>query len=113
MGADRFSRDLAVFRQQGVGHPLGKGGVWCVVNLDELKRQMALHAVQHRPGAAVAGVDHHLQRLQDLKVHITEEMGRVSRKGVGGLPQPFSFLRRGNFWARHQRGDILKTAVAT
>ena len=36
----RLGGDLTVFRQQGVGHPVGKGRVRGVADLDELKRQV-------------------------------------------------------------------------
>ena len=67
---DRLGRNLTAFRQQGVGHPVRKSRVRGVADLDELKRQVRLQGVQHRPGAAVAGVDHHLERLEDPGVDV-------------------------------------------
>ena len=91
---DRLGRDLTVFRQQGVGHPVGKGRVRGVADLDELEGQMRLQGVQHRPGAAVAGVDHHLEGFQDLGVDVAQQVGDIGLQAIHGSAVPPGARRR-------------------
>ena len=70
MFSDRLGRDPAILRQQGVGHPMGKGRVRGVANLDEPEGQVWLQGVEHRPGAAVAGIHHHLEGFHNLGVDV-------------------------------------------
>ncbi len=65
---DGIAGGSAVFRQQGIGDAVGKGPFGLVMNLDELEGQMRLQRIDDRSGAAVAGIDHHPQRLLRLSV---------------------------------------------
>ena len=84
MVAHRFGGGLPVLRQQRVGDAMGKSGVRLVVHLDEPEGQMLLQPVEHRAGAAVAGIDHHLQGLAGGEIDIAQQVGDVGLEGVGG-----------------------------
>ena len=66
----RFGRDAAIFRQQRVGHPVGKIRVRLVADFDEPDGEVGFQGIQHRPGAAVAGVHHHLKGREDVRVDV-------------------------------------------
>ena len=59
MAAHRLGGGLPVLGQERVGDAVREGRVRLVMHLDEPEGQVWLQAVQHRAGAAVAGVDHH------------------------------------------------------
>ena len=85
---DRLGGDLTVFRQQRVGHPVGKGRVRGVADLDELEGQVSLQGVEHWPGAAVAGVHHHLEGFEAGEVDVAQQVGDIIGEGVRGFPGP-------------------------
>src|ERR1700722_20243319 len=53
-----------VLLQHRVGYPIGKRTIGPVIDLDELKRQTRLELIDDQSGAAVPGVDDHLEGLE-------------------------------------------------
>ena len=108
----RFGRDPAIFRQQGVGHPLGKSRVRGVADLDEPEGEVGLQGVEHRPGAAVAGVHHHLEGFEAGGVDIAQEVGDIIGQGVRGFTGPPGAGGGGQFPGRGQPFDLVQPGVA-
>src|SRR5690606_39432603 len=86
--AHRVDGGLAVLRQQRVGDAVGEAAVRLVVDAHELQRQVRGQQVDDGAGAAVAGVDHQLQRLERGHVHVGQQVfdvgGLVGARGLAG-----------------------------
>ena len=78
MFAHRLCRGIPAFRQQGIGNTVREGTIRLVVDFDELERQVRLQGIDDRAGAAVAGVDHDLQRLERGAFEITQQVVDIS-----------------------------------
>ena len=68
---------LPVFRQQRVGHAVGEAAVRLGMQGNQPAGQVGQNRLHGRPGAAVAGVDHHRQGRQVRAFQVAEQMGRV------------------------------------
>ena len=102
---------LPVFRQEGIGHAVGKGAVWLVANFFEPDGEMRLQRVNHQPGAAVARIGHHLERPQMFPVHIAQQMFHVIIQGLLRNPGALSFSRGRQPLTGCQCFNILEAAV--
>jgi hypothetical protein len=103
VGAHGIGGGGAAFWQQRVGNAVGEMAVRFVLDADELKRQMRRELVDHQAGAAVAGVDHDLQRFQSIALHVAKQV-----LDVGGLVAHHA--RRGG--AGGDRGLVASGKVA-
>ena len=53
----------AILGQKRVGDAVGEMAIGFVVHAGDAKRQMLGEGVKYRPGSAITGVDHQMQRL--------------------------------------------------
>jgi hypothetical protein len=109
--AHRLGGGGAVLRQQRIGDAVGKAAVGLMVDLDELAGEMRLQGVDDRAGAAVAGIDHHLQGFQGGAVDVAEQVRDVVAAGVEGGDNAGAGRSREHAAGR-QIPDGLQTAVA-
>ena len=75
-------RRHAVFRQQGVGHAVGKIAIRFMMQLDELKGQVWLQQVDHPASTAVTRVHHDFKGFEACHVHIGQQVLDI---GLGGI----------------------------
>ena len=83
-----------------------------MMDLNESKRQSLFQSVNHRSGAAVAGIDHQLQGPHSCHIHIGQQMPHIVGHHIH-LAHRSHLLCRGGVAPRH--GPVLdfpQTAVA-
>ena len=81
---------LAVFRQQRVGHAIGEVAVWLAVDDDQLQWQLGLEQFDGRADGAVAWVSQDLERLERLDVDVGQQVF-----DVGALVKHFANVANG------------------
>ena len=88
MLAHRSDGRSAIFRQQRIGHPVGKVAVGLVMQLDKLKRQVRFQQVDHPAGAAVARIHHYFQGLQAGHIDIGQQVLDIGLVGIQRVQLP-------------------------
>lgn len=84
--------ELAVFRQQRVGHAVGEVAVRLTVDENPVEGQVLGQCFDDRAGGAVAGVGEDLERFERCDIHIAEQVLDVG--GLGCLVLDGAGLRR-------------------